>query len=301
MTRRRTEVIVASAAILVAASFTAAVLIWHFGFDDAWWSLSLPPVGDDWNGFELYAWAEVILLIAFVVVCLFAVVLLAIRRRRAGVALLTFGLPAMLAAGCAAIYWPFFGLEVRHVDRIRHLVKEPAFAYRRIAVLLAVSLVLSLLYLVAASSRHAPPLAGRVAAVALIVLAGVYLHIVWIPMILPATNVGEPVDWQRPDLLIPFRPCRGALLWLARSDGKIIPMARIDDLWLRFADPRRGGTEQRAISAPLEMREGYAWLTIAEAEGLSVRDDDPAVRNCDGRWRRERVVPAPWHTFGVSW
>src|SRR4051794_28462914 len=99
MTRRRTEVIVASAAILVAAAFTAAVLIWHFGFDDAWWSLSLPAVGEDWNGFELYAWAELILLIAFVV----AVVLLAIRRRRAGVALLTFGLPAMLAAGCAAI------------------------------------------------------------------------------------------------------------------------------------------------------------------------------------------------------
>jgi hypothetical protein len=294
-------VIVASAAILFAAAFTAAVLIWHFGFDDAWWSLPLPPVGDDWNAFSLYAWAEVILLIAFAVVALFAVVLFAVRRRRSGAALLTFALPIMLAAGCAAIYWPFFGIGVRRVDRIRHLVKEPAFAYRRLAVLLALSLALSLLYLFAASLRHAPQLAGRVAAVALIVLAGVYLHIVWIPTILPATNDWQPVDWQRPDLLVRFRPCRGALLWLSRSDGKIIPMARIDDLWLRFADPRSGGTEQRAISAPLEMREGYAWLTIAEAEALSVRGDDPAVRPCDSRWRTERVLAAPWHTLGVKW
>jgi hypothetical protein len=294
-------VIVASAAILVAAAFTAAVLIWHFGFDDAWWSLSLPAVGEDWNGFALYAWAEVILLIAFVLVWLVAVALFAIRRRRAGVALLTFGLPAILAAGCAAIYWPFFGIQVRHVDRIRHLVKEPAFAYRRLAVLLVLCLALSLLYLFASSLRHAPQLTGRVAAVALIVLAGVYLHIIWIPMILPATNDWEPLDWQRAELLIPFRPCRGALLWVTRPDGRVIPIARIDDLWLRFVDPRTGGTEQRAISAPLEMRERYTWLNMAEAEALSLRSDDPAIRPCDGRWRSERVVAAGWHTLGVSW
>jgi hypothetical protein len=300
MTRRRIEVVVAAAAIVGATAFTAAVLVWHFDFDDAWWSLAFPVVAD-WNGFELYAWAEVILLIAFAVVWLFAAVLFAMRRRRSGAAFLTLALPVIIAAGCAAIYWPFFGAWVGRVDRVRHLIKEPAFAYRRLAVLLSLSLALSLLYLFSASLRRAPPLGGRVARVAIIVLAGVYLHIIWIPIILPAVNDWQPLDWQKPDRIIPFRPCRGALLWQERSDGKIIPIARIDDLWLRFADPRRGGMEGRAISAPLEMREGYAWLDVAEAEALSMRSDDPAVRHCDGRWRTERIAPASWHTLGLRW
>jgi hypothetical protein len=168
-------------------------------------------------------------------------------------------------------------------------------------VLLALTLVLSLLYLIAASLRRAPPLGGRVARIVIIVLTGVYLHIIWIPMILPAVNDWQPLEWQEPDRLVPFRPCRGALLWLTRSDGKIVPIARIDDLWLRFADPRRGGQEERAISAPLEMVERYAWLNMAEAEAFSLRYDDPAVRHCDSRWKKQRVLPAPWHTLGVRW
>lgn len=123
MNRRRAEVVVATAAIVASAAFTAAVLIWHFGFDDAWWSF---PVVHDWNGFELYASAEVILPIAFVGVGLFAGFLFAIRRRRLGASFLAVALPTVTAAGCAAIYWPFYGALVFRVDRLQRVVQEPA-------------------------------------------------------------------------------------------------------------------------------------------------------------------------------
>jgi hypothetical protein len=296
--RRRVEIIVAGTAILVSAGFTAAVLVWHFGLDDAWWSF---PIVNDWNGFELYAWADVILLAAFVLVWLIAGLLLAIRRRRLAVSFLTPAVAIILAAGCGAIYWPFYGLFEYRVDRVLRLVKEPALAYRRLAVFLAATLVLSLLYLLVASLRRAPPLAGAWARVALVVLTGVYLHIIWTLIVLPISNRWQPAEWQRPDLLTTFQPCRGAVLWLTRGDGKIIPFGRIDDLWLQFSDPRRGGTTGRAISVETEMRVGYAWLNPAEAGAFSVRRDDPAVIVCEGRWRTEPVAPATWHTIGVSW
>jgi hypothetical protein len=100
---RRSEVLVATIAILAAAAFTTAVLIWHYGFDDAWWSLSLPDAGD-WNGFELYAWAEVILLIAFVVIWLITALLIAMRRRRAGASVLIWALPFIVAFGALTAF-----------------------------------------------------------------------------------------------------------------------------------------------------------------------------------------------------
>jgi hypothetical protein len=38
-------------------------------------------------------------------------------------------------------------------------------------------------------------------------------------------------------LLVPVRPCRGALLW--SSDGKALEFGAVDDIWVRFADPRK--------------------------------------------------------------
>jgi len=285
-------------AILASAAFTAGVLIWHFGFDDAWWRF---PVVKDWIGFELYAWAYVFLLAAFLAVWFVAGLLFAIPRRRLGAAFLTVALPIVVSAGCAAIYWPFHGRVVYRVDRVLRLVKEPASGFQHLVVLVGSTLVLELLYLLTASLRRAPRLASTFARVTLAVLCGVYLHVVWILIILPISNGWEPVDWQRPDLLTRFQPCRGAVLWFTRNDGKLLPFGRIDDLWLQFADPRRNNAPGRAISVATEWAQGYAWLNAGEADAFSIRQDDPAVMHCDQRWRRERVVPAEWHTLGVTW
>jgi hypothetical protein len=300
VSRRRVEVIVAGTAIVASAAFTAAVLLWHFGLDDVWWSLPRFPAGDEWNGFELYAWADLIFSTAVVAVSLSAGFLFATGRKRLASSSLPLTLAIVVAAGCAAVYWPFLSLYVYRTDRIRGLVKEPAIAYRTLVGFLVATLVMSLLYLAVASLRRAPPLTRKMAPVTLAVLVGVYLHIIWIPIVLPISNDWEPVNWERPDLLTTFRPCRGAVLWFRRYD-KIIPFARIDDLWLHFADPRHGGSPSRAISVTMGWREGYAWLRPEEASSLLIRRDDPAVTRCDGHWRADRVAPASWHKLGINW
>ena len=81
--------------------------------------------------------------------------------------------------------------------------------------------------------------------------------------------------------------------------GGSIPTGRIDDLWLRFADPRASGGEVPAISIAGELREkSYMWVTPKEASLLHLRRDDPAVIRCDARWRTDRVAPEPWHEVG---
>jgi hypothetical protein len=213
---------------------------------------------------------------------------------------LAFSLPVVIAAGCAAIYWPFHDVYTYRIDRVLGRVKEPDVAFRMLVALLVVTLALSVLYLAVASLRRAPPYARATAPVTLVVLIGVYLHIIWVLIVLPFSNVWEPAEWQRPDLLTAFQPCRGAVLWFMRYD-KIIPFGRIDDLWLHFADPRHGGTQERAISVEMTWREGYAWLDTSEASSFLIRRDDPALRPCHRDWRTERVAPSTWHTLGVKW
>jgi hypothetical protein len=87
---------------------------------------------------------------------------------------------------------------------------------------------------------------------------------------------------------------------VARNLAVSVIGTRIDDIWLRFADPRRHGAEVLAYSASGTWREEYVWLTGADTEPLRVRIDDPAVMHCDDRPRPELVHPESWHHFGFE-
>ena len=84
------------------------------------------------------------------------------------------------------------------------------------------------------------------------------------------------------------------------EDPKAREIARIDDVWLHFADPRKGGAQVWAVSAAGLWREHYLWLDRTEADELRVRRDDPAVVRCDSRVRTETVAPAAWHWLGMD-
>lgn len=163
---------------------------------------------------------------------------------------------------------------------------------------------LAALLIVVTRLRHTRPVVRASALIAAATLAGVVLHLHFLLMVLPMTNHWLPAEWQRPDLLVPFRSCRGALLWATSrnraGEVRAYEVARVDDVWLRFADPRLGGASVRAVSAAGRWREGYLWLRQDDAARLYVRRDDPAVVRCDSRPRPEPVAPASWHLLGAD-
>jgi hypothetical protein len=139
---------------------------------------------------------------------------------------------------------------------------------------------------------------GNALVAAWIINAGLSL-LVWVPAVLPFVNGWIPAEWNRPDLLVPVRPCRGALLWASDDGGSTF--GTVDDIWSHFADPRQGGASTRALSVSGRWRGDYSWLGANDLQSLRVRIDDPAVIDCDSRVRPERVEPAPWHKLGVEW
>lgn len=161
------------------------------------------------------------------------------------------------------------------------------------------TLALVVVFIVATRLRRAAEVAGGAALMtAWIVNAGLLL-LFWVPIALPLVNGWLPAKQARPDLLVPVRPCRGALLWESSDRG--LDFGVVDDIWLHFADPRRSGALTRAIPVSGRWRSEYLWLDANDLGELRVRSDDPAVIHCDSRARPERVAPAAWHKLGVEW
>lgn len=207
------------------------------------------------------------------------ILLVILRRGRA------IYLAALVAILTASLYAPFFFITFTRLDRVRGEVEELPPGARALAVSVVLSIGLALVY-GAVAKRLVP----------LVILCAVLLPLFFVVMVIPFTSDWYAEDWERPDLLIAFRPCRGATLW--RGDGGSIALREIDDVWERFADPRRGVT--RAISGAGWSTNDYFWLTEDEAKQFRLRADDPKVVECDSRARRELVHPAAWHKVGFS-
>lgn len=203
-------------------------------------------------------------------------------------------LGAMIGIITAAAFWPFFYVTWPRVDRLRGPYEERQVDLRNLAVMVAVTIALALLYAVVARRDRVRAL------VPLMILCTVLLPLWWLQVVLPVSSHWLPLEWDRPDRLIPFRPCRGALLWRVPVRRGYLPQIelRVEELWERFDDPRTGVS--RAVSGEGQWSEGYVWLTEAEARRLAVRSDDLKVIECDSRARTELVRPAAWHQLGVS-
>ena len=294
--------VIAGAAIAAAAAFAAFVLLWHFVFDDAPWSIPPPP---DWSGrwtaFSVYPWAEIALVLLFAAAILPATFFVLVGERRKAYAIGFVAFFALVLLGSLAVYLPFFGFSTPRIDRVRGRVEEPLRAFRLLGAAFVITIAAHALFVVVAAARHTPNLTRRVAFGAAAVTCALYLHLCWLCLVFPAVDGWHPAEWDRPHLLLAVRPCRGATLVDRKSNGAgtfAYPVGRIDDLWLAFRDPRSGGKPVPAISFSRSGREGYVWLTLPEAARLRIRIDDPAVIDCDSRWRRELVSPASWHKVG---
>lgn len=285
--RRRTELVVAGTCVSLAALFAVlAVAGWdgRLGFPRRF-------KFDHFDAFGLYLWAGWGLSAGLIVAGGVAGVLLALGRRAAVWPLFRGLLPGAILAGTAILYAPFAAMTDHYTDRIRGTIAVPVPGLRFLVAMVALVVLAHGLFLAVAGVRHT---SARVSAV---VTCSVLLWIFWIMAILPITTEWFPPDWERrEDRLEPLRACRGALVW-ERFPRYSWPVAQIDDLWLRFDDPR-AASPVRAISLRGRFEEGYFWVTLPETRGLLVRSDDPALRDCDGVWRRDSVAPAPWHKIG---
>lgn len=293
---------IAGVGIAVATLFTAIVLIWRIGYDDAPLSSPFPPLPatSRWGAFDLYLWVGPAgLLIAAAVVA--GLMIHWITGRRGATAWIGVGLPILICLQTAAIFAPFGALTVRRSSRLAKFIEEPAIHSRAVALSVIMTMVLAAAFVCVAHLRRTPPIVRQLAVSAAGILATILLHISWVLWVLPLTNQWSPAEWRRPDLLTTFRPCRGALLWKApeqERDSLPTPVVRVVDIWLHFDDPTSSGVSVWAVSGPREWRDGYFWLRLPEVAELRVRVDDPALQSCDSRPRPERVEPEPWHTVG---
>ena len=272
---------------LVIAAFIAAVIVVRF-----------PPIPRmvGIEAFGLISWVEPIgnlAMLLVVVVCGLRLVM-----RRDATSWLAVFLPLLLSILTALLYLPFLGAVDHRLDRIAGPVFEPIPEGRALAVSVAVTLILANAFVVTARGRTVDPAAGHVARTVVLTLCTILPSIHIFFLIMPMLGGWWPAERQRRDLLVAFRPCRGALLWHDAEYPRA--MVRIDDIWTRFADPRRNGERVWAISGSGEFYEGYFWLDREEVGGLKVREDDPAVLRCDSRARTENVDPAPWHKMGLE-
>ena len=305
--RRTIEIRFAVAVIVAAVAFTAVVLVWRLGYDDDPWTLplllSLPPVPrmQGLAAFELYLWLWLIARV-FVVAAVVGVVVRWVMGWRGATRWIGVVFPPLVCVLAAGIYAPFWGATAKRVDRVAGVVEEPVVALRRLAVSVGITFVLAAVFIVVTRSRRTPESVRQLALVVPAVLAGILLNLLILIMMLPASDKWMPASWREKERLVPFRACRGAMLWLQPDPGDswVRPFGRIDDVWERFADLRSPGRDIWAVSVVGEWREEYLWLSRAEAVRLRMRSDDPAVARCDSRTRLERVAPASWHRFGLD-
>ncbi|HYI07636.1 MAG TPA: hypothetical protein VEK57_01075 [Thermoanaerobaculia bacterium] len=286
-------------ALTIGASvvFTAWVVAWRLGWVLGFWPVDWPPVPrmQGFEAFGLYAWLP---LLVWAVVGAAGVgwVVRWVTGWRGATGWFAIAVPVLVCVEAAAVYAPFYWWTAQRVDRVAEMVEEPVIVVRRVAVSVVVTLGLAALFLCITRLRRTPAIVRQSAFTVTATLIGILLHLWWVQAFVPMTNDWIPADWRRPDLLVPARPCRGAMLWIPHEWG--MPAGRIDDVWLRFADPRRGGEQVWAVSVSGQSWGHYFWLDRAEAERLQVRRDDPAVVRCDERPRTEVVAPAAWHRLG---
>jgi hypothetical protein len=296
---RRWALIVIALAVL----FTGAVLVWRFVYDDAPWSLSLPPVQrvEGMAAFDLYLWLGPICNVLVIAIAA-AIVVRWTTGWRAATAWIPAALPVVVFLSAAAFYAPFLGATVRRIDRMAGMVEEPAVYARALALSVIVTMVLSAVFVCVTQLRRTPAVVRQSASVVGAVLAAILLNLVWFHWILPLSNAWNPVDWRRTDLLTSVHPCRGALLWSEPDPdhGRSFPVGRIDDIWLHFADAEAPGGSVWAVSAAGEWRNDYIWFRREDLAKLRVRRDDPALVRCDSRVRSDSVAPASWHRRGVE-
>lgn len=291
-------------AIGVAMLVTGVVLVWRWVYDSAPWSIAFPPwpAMRGWDAFNLYYRIGPVGSIAAVVMGL-GLVVRWVTKRRGATAWIGVVLQLLVCLQTAALYALFWAATVRRTDRVAGVVEEPAVGMRAVALSVIVTMVLAAAFICVTRFRRTPRLVRQSALSVGAILAGLLLNLSWILCILPITNDWSPAEWRRPELLTSLRPCRGALLWQTssrRSDDEwSYPVGRIDDIWLRFADPATPGRTVWAVSATGQWEEGYVWLRRADVAQLRVRRDDPAVIHCDSRPRPERVAPASWHRMGI--
>jgi hypothetical protein len=300
--RRILERRIAAGAIGLAALFAMLALGFRFVFPDAWFSFQFPPApGRGLEAFNLYLWLWLVLK-GFVVATILGAIVRVLTRRRWATAWIGLALPVVICLGAAVLHAAFYGITTRRVDRLAGDVEEPSLVAQALAVSGAVTFVLAACFLCVTSLRRTPPGVRQAARTVAATLIGVVLILFWLQMILPMSNGWEPVRWDAPELLVPVRPCRGATLWQPSAKRLRFPyrFAVIDDVWLRFADPRANGASVWAVSASGEWEAAYYWLNRADVATLLVRSDDPAVVRCDSRVRVEPVAAAAWHRVGVE-
>jgi hypothetical protein len=287
----------------LAALFTGAVLVWRLVYDDAPWSLAFPrvPRMHGLEAFELLLWLGPIGSAVSAAIVIGVVVRWITGWRRAAT-WIPVVLPMIICLFTAVLYAPLFGGVVYRVDRIAREVEEAAVFTRVLALAVLVTMGLSAAFLAVTWMRHTPSLVRETSRVTVAVLAAILANLVWWHWFLPPSNRWDPVDWQRSDLLVPFRPCRGALVWQAARLGDVrhIPIGRIDDVWLHLVDGGARDDGAWAVSVSGTWRNDYTWLRRADVMQLRVRSDDPALAHCDSRPRVERVAPADWHRHGLD-
>lgn len=263
--RRTIEIRFAVAVIVAAVAFTAVVLVWRLGYDDDPWSLPLlavPPVPrmQGLAAFELYLW---LWLIARVVVmaAVAGVVVRWVTGWRGATTWIAGVLPPLVCVLAAGIYAPLWGATAKRVDRLAGMVEEPLVALRQLAVSLGVTFVLGAVFIVVTRWRRTPENVRQVALVVPAVLAGILLNLLILLMMLP-TDKWMPGSWRKPERLLPFRACRGAMLWLQPDPGDpwVRPFGRIDDGlgtlrrssesgWRNLGGVGRGGMAERVSLA----------------------------------------------------
>jgi len=293
---RKVELAIAGTAIAAAAAFTAFVLLWHFGWDDAFWTL-LPPRLDfhRFDAFGLYAWAKLALIPLFALAGVAAAIASMLGRRGTARSILRATLLGVILLGTAIIYVPLWASTIWRVDRIRGVLEEPFLSSRLLVSLVLLTVFAHGALLVVSGMRRTPVLTRRVAHGSAVVTCAILLNLFWLIVFMPLTEEWWPSDWRNTARLGPMRLCRGATLWEIRRRGQtepsVMPIGRIDDLWLYLTDTH-SGRPVRAISFVGSFREGYYWITLPETHTLRVRADDPALKDCDGTWRRDPVVAA---------
>lgn len=293
--RRRHELAIVAAAVAGTALFAAAALLWRFAYDSEPWDLSWPswprrPRLEGWDAFHLLSW------IAPVTVAVAACLFIASRWRRPPIAA---ACAVLVCLQTATIYLPAAAHIAHRLDRVRGIVFEPMRELRELAAAAVITLTLAALYVAVTQNRRTRPATRYGALTVAAVLSGVLLHQAWLLMFMPVVRGWWPADMHRTDLLVPFRPCRGAMVWAVECDY-VVPYGGVDDLWLHFDDPRDPRPPSPAVSL-VGGSSRYYWITGGEASKLSVRIDDPAVVRCDSRARAEVVAPESWHRIGLNW
>jgi hypothetical protein len=201
------------------------------------------------------------------------------------------------SAGTVMLYLPFAFVWTVRVDRLRGQIRQPVFVARTLAVAIALTIGLALIFLAVTQLPRTRAITRNVARVTLAALPALLVPLIFLLFVVPFANLWGPADWRRPDLMVPFRPCRDAVLWSPKPGG-FHDLGRVDDLWTRFRDPKSGQVGP-AVSCELTWRAGYTWVTPSDTTAnVFVRKDDPAVVNCDRRMRTDIVEPARWHERG---